>query len=44
MKEQRCGFLGMLLVKLGTSFLGNMLAGKGVIRASNGAIRGGQDF
>ena len=32
-KEQKGGFLGMLLGTLGASLLGNMLAGKGVIRA-----------
>ena len=32
-KEQRGGFLSMLLGTLGASLLGNMLAGKGVIRA-----------
>ena len=37
-KEQRCGFLCMLLGTLGASLLGNMLADKGVIRAGDGAI------
>ena len=32
-KEQRGRFLGILLGILGVSFLGNMLAVKGVIRA-----------
>ena len=32
-KEQKGGFLSMLLGTLGASLLGNMLAGKGVIRA-----------
>ena len=32
-KEQEGGFLGMLLGTLGASLLGNMLAGKGVVRA-----------
>ena len=31
----------MLLGTLGASLLGNMLAGKGVIRAGEGAIRAG---
>ena len=37
-KEQRCGFLCMLLGTLGASLLGNMLADKGVIRAGDGEI------
>ena len=32
-KEQKHGFLGILLGTLGTSLLGNMLAGKGIVRA-----------
>ena len=43
-KEQKGEFLGMLLDALGASLLGNMLAGKGVIRAGEGTIRAGQDF
>ena len=35
-KEQKGGFLSMLLGTLGESLLGNMLAGKGVIRAGEG--------
>ena len=35
-KEQKGGFLSMLLGTLGASLLGNMLAGKGVIRAGEG--------
>ena len=31
------GFLSMLLVTLGASSLGNMLAGKGIIRAEYGS-------
>ena len=31
-KEQEGGFLGMLLGTLGASLLGNMLAGKGIVR------------
>ena len=38
-KEQKGGFLSMLLSTLGASLLGNMLAGKGVIRAGEGTIR-----
>ena len=45
-KEQNGGFLSMLLGTFATSLLGNMLAGKGVIRAgygskSQGTIRPG---
>ena len=36
-KEQKGGFLSMLLGTLGASLLGNMLAGKGVIRAGYGS-------
>ena len=43
-QKQKGGFLGMLLGTLGASLLGNMLAGKGVIRAGEGVIRAGQDF
>ena len=37
-KQQKGGFLSMLLVTLGASLLGNMLAGRGVIRAGDGTI------
>ena len=40
-KEQRVGFLGMLLGTLGASLLGDVLSGKGVIRADEGTIRAG---
>ena len=40
-KEQKGGFLSMLLGTLGASLLGNILAGKGVIRAGEGTIRAG---
>ena len=44
-KEQRGGFLSMLLVTLGASLLGDLLrknlSGKGIIRAGEGAIRAG---
>ena len=30
-KEQKCGFLSMLLGTLAASLLGNMLAGRGVL-------------
>ena len=35
-KEQKGGFLSMLLGTLGTSLLGNLLTGKGVYRAGKG--------
>ena len=37
-KEQKGGFLSMLLGTLGTSLLGNILAGRGVNRAGEGII------
>ena len=40
-KEQKGGFLSMLLAKLGASLLGNVLSGKGVIRAGEGTARVG---
>ena len=45
-KEQKGGFLGMLLGTLGASLLGNMLADKGINRAgygnkADGIIRAG---
>ena len=43
-KEQKGGFLSLLLGTLGASLLGNLLSGKGVIRAGEGIIRAGQDF
>ena len=42
-KEQRGGFLSMLLGTLGASLLGNLLTGgKGIVRAGEGVIRGGE--
>ena len=52
-KEQKGGYLEMLLSTLGASLLGNLLTGKGAIatsqgqrtiRAGEGTIRAGQDF
>ena len=52
-KEQKVGFLSMLLGTLGSSLLGNLLTGKGVkakitsegiLRAGKRTIRTGQDF
>ena len=41
-KEQRGGFLGMLLGTLGASLLGNLLTGgKGIMRAGDGIVRAG---
>ena len=40
-KEQRGGFLSMLLGTLGASLLGNILAGKGINRAGEGVVRAG---
>ena len=43
-KEQRGGFLSMLLGTLGASLLGNLLTGKSIIRAGeqNGIVRAGE--
>ena len=50
-KEQKGGFLGMLLGTLDASLLENVLTGKGTIRAvertikpGEGTVRSGQDF
>ena len=40
-KEQAGGFISMLLRTLRGSLLGNILAGKGVIRAGEGTARAG---
>ena len=37
-KEQESGFLSMLLGTLGASLLGNLLTGKRIMRAGEGAI------
>ena len=34
-KEQKGGFLSMLLGTLGASLLGNLLSGKGIVRAGS---------
>ena len=39
-KEQKGGFLSMLLGALGASLLGNLLTGKGIVRASSGNRKG----
>ena len=41
-KEQRGGFLSMLLGTLGASLLGNLLTGKGIIRTGDGIVRAGK--
>ena len=43
-KEQKGGFLGMLLGTLEASLLGNLLTGKVLNSASKGTIRAVQDF
>ena len=40
-KEQKGGFLSMLFGTLGASLLGNLLTGKGFVRAGEGTIRAG---
>ena len=40
-KEQKGGFLSMLLGTLGASLLGNILTGKGINRAGEGIVRAG---
>ena len=44
LKEQRGGFSSMLLGTLGASLLGNLLTGKGIIRAGEGKgiVRAGE--
>ena len=39
-KEQKGGFLNMLLGTLGASLLGNLLTGKGILRAGSGNKKG----
>ena len=43
-KEQKVGFVPLLLGTLAAITLGNMLAGQGVIRVGEGTTRVGQDF
>ena len=40
-KEQKGGFLSMLLGTLGASLLGNILSGRGINRAGEGIARAG---
>ena len=43
-KEQKGGFLSILLGTLGASLLGNLLKGKGTIREGEGTIRADETF
>ena len=43
-KERKGRFLGILLGTLGASLLGNLLTGKGTIRAGEDTVRACQDF
>ena len=43
-KEQKGGFLGMLLGTVSASILGHLLTGKGTIRAGESTIRAGENF
>ena len=43
-KEQKGGFLGMLLGTVGAIILGHLLTGKGSIRAGERTIRAGENF
>ena len=41
-REQKEGFLSMLLSTLGASLLGNLLTGKGTVRTGEGNMRAGE--
>ena len=41
-KEQKEGFLSMLLGTLGASVLGNLLSGKGMMSSGEGIVRAGE--
>ena len=43
-KEQKRGFLRILLSNLGPTLLGNLLTVKGTTRAGEGTIRAGEHF
>ena len=43
-KEQKSGFFSMFLGTLAASILGSTLTARGVIRASEGTIRAGENF
>ena len=41
-KEQKAGFLGMLLRALGASLIGNILTGKGINKKGRGTKKAGE--
>ena len=43
-KEEKVGFIDMLLGTEDASLLGKMLEGKGVIEAGEGTLRRGEDY
>ena len=43
-KEQKEGFVWILLGTLGASLSGNLLTGKGTIRVGEGTVRAGENF
>ena len=43
-KEQKSGFLGLLLGALGASLLESVVVVKGVVQANEGTNKAGQDF
>ena len=43
-KQQKGGFLSMLLGTLGASLLGNLLSGRGAVRAGHRAVRAGDEL
>ena len=43
-KEQKDGFLSVLLGTLAASILGKALAGRGIVKAGQGIIRAGENF
>ena len=43
-QEQKRGFIGVLLSTLGSRLLGNLLTGKGTIRAGEGTIKADENF
>ena len=43
-KEQKGGFLSMLLGTLGASLLGNVLSGKGTVSTGEGIVRAGYGY
>ena len=43
-KEQKSGYLGLLLGTIASSLLGNLLSGKGTVRAGEGTIRAEEEI